>query len=72
MDDSMARETTVDERMTWGTCPACKAAPGEWCRAEVGVHLGRTVSGASLQTGQGAHLARLQLAPRYVKLVAVL
>lgn len=67
--DDQPRDATYEERATWGTCPVCQAGPGQWCHAEVGVQLGRTVSGAPLQTGKGAHLARLKLAPTRVKLV---
>ena len=64
------RETTYEERAIWGTCPVCKAASGEWCHAEIGAQLGVRVDGKRMQTGDGAHLARLQRAPMSVKLVA--
>lgn len=63
------REATFDERATWGTCPVCGAPHGENCHPEVGVQLGRTVSGRPLQQGEGAHLARLQKAPAKVAMV---
>ena len=63
------RPTTYDERATWGTCPVCQAAPGEWCHAEVGLQLGTPAGGGKMQTGSGAHLARLQPAPDHIKLV---
>lgn len=63
------RETTIEERQVWGTCPVCKAGPGEWCHAEVGVQLGIRADGQRMQTGDGAHLARLRTAPMRVKVV---
>jgi len=64
-----ARETTFEERATWGECPVCKAPHGDWCRAEIGVQLGRRVDGRHMETGEGVHLARLQRAPMRVRLV---
>ena len=63
------RETSYEERATWGTCPICEAEQGEWCRAEAGVHIGVRVDGRRMQTGEGAHLARLRNAPMRVRLV---
>lgn len=66
---SLGREASYDERATWGTCPVCKAEDGEWCHAEIGAQLGARADGQRMQTGEGAHLARLQRAPRRVKMV---
>jgi len=63
------RETTLEERQTWGTCPVCSAPHGEWCFAEVGIQLGTPLGGGRMQTGSGAHLGRLQVAPKYVRVV---
>ena len=64
------RETTYEERATWGECPICKAKHGEWCHADVGFQFGVKVNGERMKTGEGAHLSRLQKAPMRVKLVA--
>jgi len=64
------RETTFEERATWGACPVCAAQHGEWCHAEVGAQLGVRAGGGRMNTGDGAHLARLRNAPMRVKLVA--
>lgn len=64
------RGLTYEERATWGKCPVCQAEDGEWCHAEIGLQLGQKVGGGRMQTGEGAHLARLQNAPVEVKLVA--
>lgn len=71
-EDQAGRETTFWERATWGTCPACGAGPGQHCHAEIGFALGHRVDGQRAQTGDGAHLGRLQNAPRRVQLTAVL
>ena len=63
------RETTWAERATWGICPACHAAEGEWCHSEIGYQVGMRVDGQRMKTGEGAHLARLRAAPTHVKLV---
>ena len=55
------RQLSVDERMTWGNCPVCSATHGTRCNPDVGIALGRTVSG--LPPTEGTHLARLQRAP---------
>lgn len=39
------RETTWEERATWGTCPVCKAEHGTPCNPSVGIQLGRTING---------------------------
>ena len=65
------RDTTLDERMKWGTCPVCGATHGNYCRSEFGLHVGRKADGSALKTGEGAHLGRLQKAPHRVKLVPV-
>ena len=64
------RETTFEERATWGTCPTCKAGPGEWCYADAGIQLGTPAGGGRMKDGDGAHLGRLQNAPRRIKLVS--
>jgi hypothetical protein len=69
MSDSPIRETTLEERATWGTCPVCKAEHGQKCNPEVGIPLGRTVSGEPPQ--DGAHLGRLNRAPSRVQLTPV-
>lgn len=61
------RELSFAERATWGKCPVCEATDGQWCHAEVGLQLGRKVTGQLLQTGEGVHLARLSLAPLRVR-----
>lgn len=66
MSVSQTLELTYDERATWGKCPVCDAPEGEWCHAEVGFQVGIRVDGTRMQTGQGAHLARLQRAPQEV------
>lgn len=66
---SEARETTYEERATWGTCPICKAEHGEYCHAEVGMQLGSPAGGGKMKTGDGAHLARISKAPLRVRLV---
>lgn len=63
------RETTVEERMTWGDCPVCRARHGDWCDADVGAQLGVRVDGRRMQSGEGVHLARIRNAPMRVKLV---
>lgn len=67
--DQNGRDLTTDERMTWGTCPVCAAGPGQWCHAEVGLHVGRKVDGSSMATGEGVHLARLRQSPTRVRMV---
>lgn len=62
------RIATFAERSTWGECPACKAAHGTPCNPDVGFALGENINGE--RTREGAHLARLHLAPMYVQLVA--
>lgn len=68
---SETRETTFDERMKWGVCPVCAAKHGEYCDSNVGFQMGRRADGSPMQTGQGIHLARLQAAPKLVRLVPV-
>ncbi len=53
---------SYEEAAVWGKCPACGAPPGESCNPDVGIHMGRTQQ-------DGAHLGRLQAAPRWAKLV---
>lgn len=64
----MSREATYEERATWGECPVCHRPHGEPCDPDVGLHLGVTASGRPAEGG--AHLARIQAAPRRVALVA--
>lgn len=64
------RDTTQAERFTWGDCPVCKAADGEHCHADVGLQLGQKVDGSRMKDGEGVHVARLQAAPKRVRLVA--
>jgi hypothetical protein len=65
------RDLTTAERMVYGECPVCHAADGESCFAEVGLQLGRRVDGRPMQTGDGAHLGRLQQAPMRVREVPI-
>jgi hypothetical protein len=62
------RELTYQERATWGECPVCHAKHGEWCNGAYGIALGRNVNGELPE--QGAHLGRLQRAPKRVRMVA--
>ena len=71
MSHDNSRESTHDERSTWGRCPVCGAAPGAWCDPEVGLQLGVMANGGRMQQGEGAHLGRLQNAPRRVQLVGL-
>lgn len=61
------RETTVEERMAWGECPACGARHGEPCHPEVGFPVGRNARGEPPRVG--AHAGRLRGAPTRVRLV---
>ena len=65
----LTKELTFEERATWGECPVCKAEHGHWCHAEIGFQLGIKLNYGRMQTGEGAHLGRLQRAPHHVKLV---
>jgi hypothetical protein len=65
------RELTTAERMVYGECPVCHAPDGEPCFAEVGLQLGRKANGMPMQTGEGAHLGRLQAAPKRIREVPV-
>ena len=64
----MIRESTYEERATWGECPACHAKHGEPCNPDVGIPLGVNING--MPPREGAHLGRLQRAPMRVQLVA--
>jgi len=64
-DIGKTRETTFEERATWGKCPVCGAGQGEWGLSTVGFSLG------VIPDGKGVHLGRLQNAPQLVKLVVV-
>lgn len=66
-DFSRVRELSWDERIRWGECPVCKAPDGKYCHADVGLQLGRRVDGRRMEDGEGAHLGRLQRAPKKVK-----
>lgn len=66
-ENGPVRELSYEERATWGTCKVCRATHGQWCHAEVGAQLGVRVDGRRMQTGEGAHLARLQNAPDRVR-----
>lgn len=58
------RELTIDERMTFGECSVCGAKHGQRCRSEVGLRIGHP-AGGDWSKVEGAHLARLNDAPRY-------
>ena len=62
-------ELTSEQRMRWGTCPVCKAEHGQPCDGLVGFPVGVNVSGE--RPTDGAHLGRLQRAPRSVRMVPV-
>ncbi len=70
LDESHSRELTSEERMKWGTCPTCGARNGEYCHADVGMHLGTRAGGGKPQDGDGTHLGRLQRAPMRIKVTA--
>lgn len=61
----MVRELSYDEMARYGTCPVCLASHGEPCDPNLGIPLGRTISGALPQNG--VHVARLNAAPRRVR-----
>lgn len=63
------RELTYEERATYGVCPVCKAADGEWCDGNIGIPLGRTVSGGL--PANGVHLGRISMAPTRVREVPI-
>lgn len=67
MNEYPRRATTYVERATWGNCPVCKAEHGVRCDPNIGIALGRNVNG--MLPEDGAHLARLQGAPMYIRLV---
>lgn len=50
-------DLTFDQRLVWGSCPACKAAPGNRCRSEI--------------LPDGVHLSRLDVAPARVRIEAL-
>lgn len=59
------RDLTYTERATWGECPVCHAKDGYLCHSDVGIALGRTVSGDL--PPDGVHLGRIQRAPKRVR-----
>jgi hypothetical protein len=61
------RETTVDERCTWGECPSCGAKHGERCNPDVGLAIGYAVGGGPPR--DGVHRSRIQLSPMRVRVV---
>lgn len=61
------RALTTDERMLWSTCPVCQAKHGEACSGLIGIPLGGNVRGE--RPTEGAHLARLQRAPRAIRVI---
>lgn len=61
------RDLPFEDRARWGVCPVCKAPDGEYCHADVGMQLGVRVDGRRMKDGDGAHMARLQQAPRRVR-----
>ena len=63
-------ELGFSQRAVFGTCPVCNAGPGESCHADVGLQLGVPVSGGRMKDGDGAHLQRLQNAPKHVRVVS--
>jgi hypothetical protein len=65
------RYLTHEETMTWGVCPTCGAAHGDYCNSEVGMQLGVTMGGGRLKTGEGAHLSRLNNAPKRLKIEGI-
>lgn len=69
MTDHPIVELTSEQRMRWGTCPVCQAKHGQPCDHMVGFPLGMNVHGG--RPTEGAHLGRLQRAPRSVRLVPV-
>ena len=62
------RDTTLEERLTWGDCPICGAKHGEYC-LPTALQLGTRLDGKPMTQGEGVHLARIQHAPRRVRLV---
>lgn len=64
------KELTFDERAVWGECPVCHAPDLTPCFADVGVQLGTHPDGSRMKDGEGAHLGRLQAAPKRTKVVA--
>ena len=68
MNKSPVRETTQDERFTWGDCPICDSEHGKPCNGDIGISLGLSSNG--LPPIFGVHIARLRNAPRWVRLEA--
>ena len=67
--DLGTRDLSYDEKARWGKCPICHAMDGEPCYSEVGIPLGRTLSGGPPE--DGAHLGRLNAAPRSIRIEPV-
>lgn len=59
-------DLTWNQRIVWGRCPVCSAAPGERCHANVGLTLGVGVDGGP--PVDGVHLGRLNAAPARVRI----
>lgn len=66
LDDDRTRELTNEERFTWGECPVCGAEDGEKCNPNEGIGPAHHPSGQP-----GAHLGRIQRAPKRIKEVPV-
>lgn len=61
------RETSLDERCTWGECPSCGAPHGQRCNPDVGLSIGYAVGGGPPR--DGVHVSRIQRAPLRVRVV---
>ena len=66
--ERIMHETTYEQRATWGECPVCHAQHGEPCDGNIGFALGTTASGE--RPIDGAHLGRLQNAPKFLTMIA--
>ncbi len=71
MQNGPIRKLTQDERFKWGECSVCGAKHGKYCHSAVGIQLGAKVDGSRMRDGEGAHLARIQSAPRHVQEIPV-
>lgn len=63
------RELTYHERAVYGTCPVCGAGHGNPCNPDMGIPLGFNINGERARAG--AHLGRLNNAPRRVREVPI-